>query len=40
MKEIEERLAREFIETVQDPTEILDVVHKIISSERSYIINH
>ncbi len=31
IKEIEEGLKREFIETIQDPKEILDVIHKVIS---------
>lgn len=37
IKEIEERLKREFIETIQDPKEILYVVHKIVSSSTEEI---
>ena len=37
MKEIEEGLKREFIETIQDPREILDLIPKLLSSSTEEI---
>lgn len=37
IREIEEGSKREFIETIQDPKEILDIVHKIVSSSTEEI---
>ena len=38
IKEIEEGLKREFIETIQDPKETLDLIPKIISSTTEEIL--
>ena len=37
MKEIEEWLKKEFIETVQDPRETLDLIPKLLSSSTEEI---
>jgi two-component system, OmpR family, sensor histidine kinase VicK len=38
IKEIEEGMKREFIETIQDPSESLDLIHKTISSATEEIM--
>jgi two-component system sensor histidine kinase VicK len=38
IKEIEEGMKREFIETIQDPTETLDLIHDTISSATEEIM--
>ena len=38
IKEIEEGIKREFIETIQDPSETLDLIHKTISSATDEIM--
>jgi sugar-specific transcriptional regulator TrmB len=38
IKEIEEDLKREFIETIQDPAETLKLIHKIISAATEEIL--